>query len=498
MKNLANIGLRRKRARQYTALSSVITAAVIALAILFNMAFFALADHFRWYADMTADQVFSLSDATVELLSDVTGDVNIYFAVEADKIADASPYLFYVYQTARLMEARFENIHVDCVDVVVNPGFFKSYYATAAQDIKTTSVIVESGTEFRLFNLEAFFVFDEDTGSRIWAYEGEYKIVSAILSMTSAELPVVHVTTTHGERTGADAQALYDLFSDAGYEVKEIDLAKEEIDPDARIILVNDPVYDFAGIEGGDGNEIAKLDAFLDGFGALFVFTSPEHAGSLTNLSELLSEWGVGFTPDTYVRDTANAISTDGRTLVAQYAPPETLGASMYLDFDNLSAPPKTILPNAMPLRLLYDADDQLDGTKEVSAALSAYDTAEAVYDGETVAKGAFPLLTISRESRIQGNEYYYSYVLVSGSADILRPGYLNSGTYANSDILYNTMRLPGRDRILADIDFKVLDDTSMDITTRQANNWTVALTAALPVVIAVIGIAVHIRRRNG
>ncbi len=106
--------------------------------------------------------------------------------------------------------------------------------------------------------------------------------------------------------------------------------------------------------------------------------------------------------------------------------------------------------------------------------------------------------MTISRESRIVNNEYYYSYVLVSGSADYTDPAYLLSNTYANSDILYNTMRLTGRDRILADIEMKVLDDTSMDITTAQANRWTVALTVTLPVLIGVIGLAVHIRRRNG
>ena len=44
---------------------------------------------------------------------------------------------------------------------------------------------------------------------------------------------------------------------------------------------------------------------------------------------------------------------------------------------------------------------------------------------------------------------------------------------------------------------YKVLDDTSLDITTAQANNWTVALTAVVPVIIAVCGVAVWVRRKN-
>ena len=96
IKKLQKAKLHRQRRNQYTAMSSVITALVIALAIVFNIAFFALANHFTWYADMTESQIYSLSDTTIDLLSDVDGETNIYFTVEPDKISDASPMLFYV------------------------------------------------------------------------------------------------------------------------------------------------------------------------------------------------------------------------------------------------------------------------------------------------------------------------------------------------------------------------------------------------------------------
>lgn len=499
IKKLQRARLHRERRNRYTAMSSVITALVIALAIVFNIAFFALASHFTWYADMTASQIYSLSDTTKDLLADVEGETNIYFTVEPDKISEASPMLFYVYQLALQLESEFDNIHVECIDIVKNPGFFKTFYTTAAQDIKTTSVVVECGTEFRLFNLEAFFVFDEQY-SDVLGLQAEQKFVSAILSMHSAEKPVVHMTTQHGETVGEDASALVELFTDAGYEVRNIDLTKEEIDADARIVVINDPIYDFAGIEadGAQANEIEKLDRFLDDYGCLMVFTSPEHAGNLTNLSELLAEWGIAFNPDTYVQDAEHSISTDGRTLVADYAEEGELGASLYLDLFELDEMPKTILPNAMPLTILWENDPALEGTKVTSPVLLSHDSAESVQNGEVTAAGSLPLMTVSREGRVENNEYYYSYVLVSGSADYTDPAYLLSNTYANSDILYNTMRLTGRDQIIADIDMKLLDDTSMDITTAQANRWTVALTVTLPVLIGIVGTAVYIRRRNG
>ncbi len=479
--------------RVYNAKSGALIALVLALAVVVNVAVFALGQHFRWYLDMSAGQVFSLSDATKELLAETEEEVNIYFTVEADKIASASPYLFYVYQTALELEKTFDFIHVNCIDVVKHPGFYKPYYNTAAQDIKTTSVLVTSGTEFRLFNIEAFFITNED--NKIWAYQGEYKFASAVLSMTAAEMPTVCFTTAHGERVDSDASALTSLFKDAGYNVKTVDLSKEDIPEDTRIVIVNNPVYDFAGF-GAGVNEIDKLDAFLDGYGCLMVFAAPERAANLVNLSELLAEWGIGFTPDTYVKDSANSVSVDGKALVAAYEE-EGLGASLYLDISSLDSMPKTIVNNAMPLKILWDRNDALDGVRDVSPVLSAHDGAEAVGTDGTADASGDPLMVLSRETRIENNEYYYSYVLVCGSADYNNSEYLNAKSYANRDILYSAMRITGRERILADIPYKVLDDTSLDITTAQANNWTVALTAVIPVIIAVCGVAVWVRRKN-
>ena len=87
--------------------------------------------------------------------------------------------------------------------------------------------------------------------------------------------------------------------------------------------------------------------------------------------------------------------------------------------------------------------------------------------------------------------------MIVCGTGEYANSEYLNSNTYANRDILYNTMSLTGRKRILADIDYKVLDDDTLDITTAQANRWSVALTACIPVVLAVVGTVVYIRRKN-
>lgn len=493
-------GFFKTKSFRYGSTATAFTAAFIAVVVVFNIIFTALANRYMWYIDMTNEEVFTLSEATKELLADVDEEINIYFASEPDVLmqGDKSMYTRFVYNTALQLETEFPNIHVTCKDIVKNRSFFERFRTNTATQIYTTSVIVESGEEVQVYALQSFFTTEPDDGT-VWAYSGERKFVSAILQLTSSELPIVYFTSEHGESIGDSAAALFNLFAENGFDVRTINLAKEEIDEDARIVIINNPRFDFIGAEADDesSNEIRKLDRFLDKFGCLMVFADPDHADRLNNLSEFLEEWGVGFTPDTVIRDTEHSISTDGLSVVAKYDT-TTLGSSIYKDLTyNLDTLPKTISRYSMPIRILWEEGGSVSGSRDVSTILTTYDTAETIYDGAVTDEGTFNLLTLSRESRIINNEEYYSFVVVSGSSAFADSKYLLSNAYANSDILTSTMKATGREKVLADIEFKVFDDTTLDITTAQANDWTVAMTLVFPVIAAVTGLVIWVRRKH-
>ena len=493
-------GFFKTKSFRYGSTATAFTAAFIAVVVVFNIIFTALANRYMWYIDMTKEEIFTLCDATKEILADVDEEINIYFASEPDVLmqGDNSIYSQFVYNTALQLEAEFDNVHVICKDIVKNRSFFERFRTNTATEIYTTSVIVESGTEVIVYGLQSFFTTNPDDGS-VWAYSGEKKFVSAILQVTSTELPIVYFTSEHGESIGQSAAELFNLFAENGFDVRTINLAKEEIDEDARIIIINNPIYDFIGAEADDesANEIRKLDRFLDKFGCLLVFADPDNAARLNNLSEFLEEWGVGFTPDTVIRDTEHSISTDGLSVVAKYET-TTLGSSIYKDLTrNLDTLPKTISRYSMPIRILWEEGGSTSGARDVSAILTTYDTAEAVYDGAVTETGSFNLLTLPRGSRIIDNEEPYSYVIVSGSSAFADSKYLLSNAYANSDILSSTMKATGREKVLADIKFKVFDDTTLDITTAEANDWTVAMTLVFPAIAAVTGLVIWVRRKH-
>lgn len=495
-----NKSIFRTRKFKYGSVATVFTIAFIAIVVIFNIIFTALAQKYMWYIDMTEQQLFTLSDEAKEIMSDITNEVNIYFASEPDVLMTGSnaSYMKFIYTTALQLEEEFKNVHVECVDVLKNPSFFREFYQTAATDIDTDSVVIESGGEVRVFKAQAFFSFnDVSDPSTVWAYFGENKMLSGIMQVTQTNSPVVAFTTEHGEDLGG-ALYLMQLFADNGFTVQPVNLAQEDLSADCRILVIFDPIYDFIGAEAEDQshNEVEKIDKLLDSYAAVLVFESPENVDNLTNLNELLEEWGISYTGGATIRDTDHAMSVDGYSIIAEYQK-DTLGASIYSDLNNLSTPPKTIIRKASPINILWTSGGGLNGSRDVSAVLKSYDTSEKMVGGVVTEQDSYNLVTISRETRIVDNEYYYSYVMAAGSPTFASGSYLESNAYANDDIITSAMKAIGRERVLSKLERKPFDDDEITITTAESNRWTVAMTTVIPVIFAICGIVVITKRKH-
>jgi len=487
---------------------------LIASIILVNVIFTALAYKFNIFTDMTNELVFTLSDAFKDALADVNSPVNIHFCHDPDYL-ESNTLTKYVYHTALQIAEQFSWVTVDAVDSNKEPTLFSKYaLSSASGKISTTSVIIESGEEFRILSVNNFYVANED-GS-IWAYNAEEKYAAAILSVTATDLPVAYFTSQHGE---AKSAYLEEIVENAGYEVKYIDLTKESIESDARLVVINNPLYDFQAANADDGknSELEEIDRFLaTEYGSLMVFLDPLKLNGLTNLREYLSEWGI-VVGDTVVQDKMNSITSNGYSVVGSYNYEKVLGASLVSDIANTDSPPKTIFEYAAPIYYSDIYTPSLtsdDGTntyptgaysyygnnanREISAVLRSSADALAVKDGNvTDSRGNYNLMVVTKELRMIDNQEYSSYVLCTATSEFTAEKYINSNVYANKDILYSAFKLMGREFIPADIKFKVLESYEIEnMTTAQANRWTVALVTVLPVIILATGAVVCLRRK--
>ncbi|MBR6808237.1 MAG: Gldg family protein [Clostridia bacterium] len=499
----------KSRKFRYGVYSTAFVAVFIAIMIVFNGIFSVLANRFGWYVDMTSEAVFTFSDAAKDYLKDIKSEVTIYFASDADKLVQDDD-MRYIYNSAKELSTEFSNIKVVCRDSVKNPEFFAKFKESKGTPINSKSVIIESGTESVVYVHKAFFTYNED-GTR-WGYNGEYRYIAGILQVTQAEHPVAYFTVGHSEDVGPEtgeeapydygnAAALKNLLTDCGFEVRKIDLTTEEIDDDARIIVIYNPKFDFHGIEVEDknANEIDKIDKFLDGLGGLMVFEDPSHAEGLTKLNEFLEEWGISFRAGTQVKDTKHSMSTNGYSIKLQYETEDTFGKTVYDDLENFDSMPGAIISQAMPIEKLWNGKNMSVGARGIYTMLSSYDTSELIdrSTNDVIDSGEFDLVTISYEDRVIDNDHYYSYVMAAGSPSFAYNNYLIDGSWGNSDIIFSTMKLIGRDRVLADLDTKPFDDTSSEATTEEAKEFLVCCTVILPAIITITGVVIIIRRKH-
>ncbi|MBQ8397780.1 MAG: GldG family protein [Clostridia bacterium] len=487
---------------RYGSVSVVLTCFFIAAVIIFNVIFTALAQKFMWYIDMTSEELYTVSDATWAALEDVDKDVKIIFCSDPDTL-EGTEMQRIVYNTALQFEERMPNISVETINIINNRSAVQKY-TMAGSSIKTYSVIVESGTEFRVLSVQAFYTFSDTESTEPWAYSGERKFVSTILSVTQADSPIACITNTHGE--GFYDYELLQMIGDAGYTMQWIDLTKEEIPEDCRLLVVYNPQTDFQVKDGvSDVSEIEKIDKFLDGNNSMMVFMNPD-TPAMPNFEEYLEEWGVVVNRE-LVRDTENSVATDGYAIIGTYTTGETLGASIHQELrETRAVPPKTIFDNTGHITLAdgYSSAGAYYSngvSREISSIFTSAPTAQAYANGKAVSSATeiepYNLMTITSETQVINNETFQSYVVVCPSTEYATANLLQSNTYGNGELLYATFRSVGKEKVPSDIKRKPFAQVEIEgLTTADANTYTVVLTVVPAVIAFGVGLYVIIRRK--
>ncbi len=569
-----------------------VTALVIVAVILLNAAFTALATANLWQIDLTSEAgyqvfpnnttvtkyttIYTLMDETVDYMEYIVEEVNstrpeddpvqveIIFCADPD-ILMAETSMRFVYYTALNLQKYFpDTVKVSYRDVIKNPSSVDDYRSTSYSNIYQSNVIVASGSEFRVASVSSYYTYDEDTSATVPAwYSGEKQFLRQILAVTGAEAPICCLTTNHGEpfaslelsdrESWSDYRELVKVIEGAGYQVQYLDLEKDEIPENCRLILTLDPKTDFVSAFDDPTVEISettKLDEFLDKSYSFMVLMDAD-TPRLRNLEEYLEVWGISYSRysaadasgaevegNYRVEDVTYALDGKGLTFVGQYAP-GGMGSNVIKDLTSHTAAPKIIFGNAMPIvnspafRNTYVMEDEKNGTPAYTygyysgngRARSIFEvfhagssdhmaTAYAVKDGEILndasgapvaASGLYQIMTLSAESRTVGEGLGYtnvnqpSFVCAVGSVDFVSDQALGTTSYGNTDALLAILRSIGQEVMPVGLNFIDLYSAEIDAEAyTEAGAVTVtAVLAAIPAVLSLgIGIFVLVRRR--
>ena len=481
---------------KYGSLAVGLTAAFIAMVVIINAVVYALAYSYGWYIDLTGTQYYGITDSSKKYLDDIMDkddvQVKIIFCQEKDRVLDDSAG-YYVYRCAETYKKEYpNNVKVEYMDIVSNPKLADIYTSQLGKSLYSTDVIIETEKNFRVVSYENFFTFDEDSGE-VYAFNGERRFTSYILALCT-EYPICYFTTGHGESiydSEGEPNAIYRMMEDAGFDVRTIDLSKEDIDDEAMVVIINNPVYDFMNADDAI-DETHKLGRFMsDEGGNMMVFLSPEHQANLTNLKFWLEEWGIGI-EDGKVKDTSNSLSPDGFSVVADY-PTDGFAASLHSTLRDLDSTPMTIVKDPLVVRPLWESRN----AKSTGVVLYSHSSsAHCTDNGELT--GSYPIATLVRQTHTDPltSSKLNTYMFVS-SAGYADGSYLDSNAYGNKDIIQSLAMQMGKKLVPLDIDFKVFASEELSITTAAAYTWTIILSAVLPLAVAVVGGVICYRRKR-
>lgn len=550
---------------------SIITAIVMAAVIFLNVAVTLIGDGSLWYIDLTRERYISgesamytlsesckrlVGDEAVAMVEQINAErakngedkikINVIFCADRDVI-EADEYMRYVSYTARCLSDEFpDSIAVKYINIVANPSAVQRYKTTSAASIYPSDIIVEFGSEYLVQSSNAFFY--TDTGeTEPWAYNGEQKLAAMMLSVTRADSPVCAVTVNHGESImGEDGKVaekyttFIRLVEGAGYDVRFLDLEREDIPENCRMMITLDPQTDFKAFgnlgEGGV-SEIEKLDKYLDDANAFF-YICDQSTPVLKNLDEYLAEWGVtvgrvedkaGYMQNTAINDREMCVDSGrGNVILGNYAT-DGLGATLTKDMRKASYPPKVIFGNATSIvpaenynKAFAVADEETGDeayvyysyykngiSRTMVDVFSTYVSAESFVDGEVheiaTEGNLFKLMTVTQEERqIQQSNLTSvnraSYVLALSSTEFLENDCLDSTSYGNTDVVLSALRNTGSAVVPANVDLKGFYEYEIKdefaLKEQKPTVWVRALTITPAVVALAVGIVVNVRRK--
>ncbi len=489
---------------KYGAMAIVFSVTFVAVVLILNIILTFVGRERSLYADLTKEEFYTVSEASIRQLEGIKEPVEIVFFQKEEDIGEPNTStLGYVKYLAQEYAKTFDFISVKYVDMPGSPALANSYKSSTNDTIKTTSVVINclSTGKKKIVQDRGFFTFKDD--NTVYGFNGEKRITSCILQVTSTEKLKAYFTMGHNEYlSGTFANLLFE----EGYEVDILDLATQDIPEDASLIIINQPSKDFAGlsqnnvVEGAQtANEIEKIKNYIqDDYGDVILVLPAVRAdgmGTTPDLPELRAlmedNFGISYLPASVVADTtANTVDTEGLMLVAKPGgTSETFEYQMHKSVTEKGI--KIIAPYSLPLVITGNKDKYvvpvLVSSDESIMQSSAADT--------TVNFPSAPLVAVSSKIAYDDNQNEKrGNLLVAGS---LVFEFTANDSYGNADFLYGVLRSFGNTSVSLDISPKPFNDTYLDVTKKDAIASSVVISLVLPVFLLVFGTVVWVLRKR-
>ena len=473
--------------RQGSRLSIVVPVIIAVLIVFFlNVVMHLLDDRMNLHMDMSERKYYSISEETEKVLDNLSDDVYVYTLYEPSQ-ADTR-----MTELLRNYEARSPHVHVENVDITVNPGFTMEFDPNG-EGISSGSVIVtnEDHSLYKVLTVYDLYSMDS-TMQYVFGFNGEAQISSAIDYLMTGKGYAIKLLAGHSEYTRENLSELVVAMSSLGYTTETYDttLSDEPLDPDYDLLLVVSPGIDL------NAEEYARIKAFLDqGGNAIFLMDyvlfnattgyTQIIVDDLENFNALLLSYGLSMNKDyiiggnqemLYKRVTGHVVNMYEHVITKNLI--ERKLTPVLMDCSSIKIESGDQV-KAAPL-LETDADTW---AKEVQSSMSGnYEAGDE--------KGPFTIGAVAQRGDSRIAVYGTSSFILSNADGIERS--------ANEALIMNTINVLAERSEGLNIPAKSLMAGVMEFTNnRQPIILEVLLMAVLPLAILVTGLVIWIRRKR-
>lgn len=296
-------GIMANRKFRYGGYATVLTAIVIAVVILLNVAIGAVEDNWSLAIDVTALGATEFADQTYQVLEDVNTPVHIYTLFQ-----DSTTHKIRIQAEEVLNQYRAlnKNITVTNVDPVKNPAFVEKYAGDTRPNEGSLIVTNADESRVKLIDLtEYYYQYNNPYNEQTYTmFSLEPNVTSALLFATSEETPRIFFLKGHGELE-ADKYCtnLIEELKGQNFEAAMLNLTTDidvTLEKGDTLAIIN-PVRDLSD------NEYEILKKWLaDGGKMLFVLDYTTDEKVLKNFTALLDYYQLSF-GDGVIAESASA-----------------------------------------------------------------------------------------------------------------------------------------------------------------------------------------------
>lgn len=479
--------------------ATVITVLVICFAVLLNIVSIALTDRFAFLSpDMTKNHIYTLTDVTIDLLEEL--DVRVEIDILASEsnctytTVDDDPYghIPMATELIKRYEKYSDNVRVEFIDLNTDPWFLDLIpdYRDAVSDY---SIVVRSEYRTRVTSFYEMLPSlsggtETESTSVDLASSLTECVLSSLIKTVSMEVnpSVAYIDALMG---GDQVDNLLNALEINGYEIlysADFAFGYDPIPEAADMVIIAAPEYDItaAGLD--------QLSDFLENNGkygkTVMILTSP-FMTEMPNLSALTEEWGILLTRNlVYEGDSSAVIPT--QTADMFYS---TYYSAEYID----SAITSKYAPvaGAVELQIPRSSFGDFAVNTVLSSSSSGYSISPDGTESEPGYHSIMAQSTLYTET-LDGQTLRSDVIVAPVS--LCADDFFNSKAYSNFDLLMKICneRCGINDQTL-NISAISLTAVDFSIENTDVTVLTIIFGYAVPVLVAVLGLVVYLRRRR-